>query len=198
MLWHWKQKLLPAEFVVDEQPLEVYRPDEAAVAVMDKPDEVATVEDQPAASVDGAQDLLTQVMRILVDQDNLARKARFLESRQGGGDEFGQFVRGLLPFMDNFSHLLDLARESPPSEELTNWLRGVEALYFRIVSLMETYDLRFINSTGKLVNFDIHDVVEYRRTDQYPHNTVIKELQKGVVFRDRLLREAKVVVACNE
>jgi molecular chaperone GrpE (heat shock protein) len=51
---------------------------------------------------------------------------------------------------------------------------------------------------GKLVNFDIHDVVEYRRTNQYPHNTVIKELQKGVVFRDRLLREAKVVVACNE
>ncbi len=63
-----------------------------------------------------------------------------------GGDEFGRFVRGLLPFMDNFAHLLDMAREKPPSAELTNWLKGVEALYFRIVSLMETYDLRFINS----------------------------------------------------
>ncbi|MCE5229811.1 nucleotide exchange factor GrpE [bacterium] len=192
-MWNWKEKLLPDEFVIDEQPLEVYRPDDTTVAVAEvgeSPDA-----EQPASA---AQDLLTQVMQILVDQDNLARKARFLETRQVGNDEFGRFVRGMLPFMDNFSHLLDLAREHAPSEELTNWLSGVEALYFRIVSLMESYGLRFINSTGKLVNFDIHDVVEYRRTNQYPHNTVIKELQKGVVFRDRLLREAKVVVACNE
>lgn len=197
MLWRWKQKLLPAEFVVDEQPLDVYRPDETAVAAADPPDGAAPAQ-QVAPPVNGSQDVLTQVIQILVEQDNLERKARFLESRQGGSDEFGKFVRGLLPFMDNFAHVLDMAREKPPSEELTNWLRGVEALYFRITSLMETYDLRFINSLGKLVNFDIHDVVEYRRTTQYPHNTVIKELQKGVVFRDRLLREAKVVVACNE
>ncbi len=198
MLWQWKKRLLPSEFVIDEQPLDVYRSDEAAVAVADSPDETVAIDREPVGASGGAQDLLTQVMQTLVDQDNLARKARFLESRQVGGDEFGRFVRGLLPFMDNFAHLLDMAREKPPSAELTNWLKGVEALYFRIVSLMETYDLRFINSTGKLVNFDIHDVVEYRRTNQYPHNTVIKELQKGVVFRDRLLREAKVVVACNE
>lgn len=183
--------------MVDEQPLEVFRPDDVAVALADEPSGAAAAEGYSTPD-GGAQDLLTQVMRILADQDDLARKARFLESRQGGKDEFGLFVRGLLPFMDNFAHLLDMAREKPPSAELTNWLSGVEALYFRIVSLMETYDLRFINSMGKLVNFDIHDVVEYRRTSQYPHNTVIKELQKGVVFRDRLLREAKVVVACNE
>lgn len=188
-MWSWKQRLLPDEFVIDEQPLEVYRPEDAAVAVADPPG------DDPLPS---AQDLLTQVMQILVSQDELARKAKYLETRQGGNDEFGRFVRHMLPFLDNFSHLLDLARQHPPSEEMTNWLKGVEALYFRIVSLMESYDLRFINSAGKLVNLDIHDVVEYRRTSQYPHNTIIKELQKGVVFRDRLLREAKVVVACNE
>jgi molecular chaperone GrpE len=193
VLWEWKEKLLPDEFVIDEQPLDVFRLDEAAVAVAE-PDEAPDADD-PLPS---AQDLLTQVVQILVDQDNLARKARFLETRQVGNDEFGRFVRGMLPFMDNFAHLLDLAREHPPSDEMTNWLSGVEALYFRIVSLMESYGLRFINSMGKVVNFDIHEVVEYRRTNQYPHNTVMKELQKGVVFRDRLLREAKVVVACNE
>lgn len=188
---------MPAEFVVDEQPLQVFRAgDDAAVVV----DEAEPAQGGSSAVPDAAQsqDLLTQVMQILVDQDELARKAKYLETRQGGNDEFGKFVRHLLPFLDNFAHLLDLARQHPPSDEMTNWLRGVEALYFRIVSLMESYDLRFINSAGKLVNLDIHDVVEYRRTDQYPHNTIIKELQKGVVFRDRLLREAKVVVACNE
>lgn len=197
MLWNWKERLMPAEFVIDEQPLEVFRPgDDAAIEVAeDKIEDSAPLEIMSATQ---AQDMLTQVMQILVDQDELARKARYLETRQGGNDEFGRFVRNLLPFLDNFAHLLDLARQHPPSEEMTNWLKGVEALYFRIVSLMESYDLRFINSAGKLVNFDIHDVVEYRRTDQYPHNTIIKELQKGVVFRDRLLREAKVVVACNE
>lgn len=106
-------------------------------------------------------------------------------------------MRQVLPFLDNYAHLLDLAREHPPSEEITNWLRSVEALYFRIVNLLESYGLRFINSIGKVVDLDYHEVIDYRPTLQHPHNTIIKELQKGVVFRGRLLRDAKVVVACN-
>ncbi len=213
--WKWKTRLLPEEFSIDEQPLEVWLPrdlqraperDDARILL--PVDEVfgrdeADGETEAAAGGGGGEpeetpDLLAQLSQVLIEQENLARKAKALESRPGGKDEFGRFVRQLLPFLDNYAHLLDLAREHPPSQELSNWLGNIEALYFRLVSLLESYDLRFINSMGKVVDFDLHDVIEYRRTDRYPHNTIIKELQKGVVFRDRLLREAKVVVACNE
>ena len=203
----WHQRLLPEQFVIDEQPLPVCRPehpspDQPPVPGALLPVEAIFEEGIPPANGSAApaspDDLLTQVMRVLSEQQELAAKASRLEKAGSGSDEFGRFVRNLLPFMDNFAHLLDLARENPPSDELTGWLSSVEALYFRATNLLESYGLRFINSAGKVVNLDIHDVVEYRQTDQYPHNTVIKELQKGVVFRDRLIREAKVVVACND
>jgi molecular chaperone GrpE len=144
------------------------------------------------------QDLLSQMAALLVEQVRLTERARQLETSKAGDDEFGRFIRQALPFLDNFSRLLDMAREYPPSEELNNWLKSVEALYYRIINLLESYGLRFINSIGKVVNLDLHEVVDYRLTDQYPHDTIMKEMQKGVVFRGRLLRDAKVVVACNE
>ena len=135
---------------------------------------------------------------LLIEQVRLTERARQLEMSKAGDDEFGRFVRQALPFLDNFARLLDMAREYPPTEELNNWLKSVEALYYRIINLLESYGLRFINSIGKVVNLDLHEVVDYRTTDQYPHDTIMKEMQKGVVFRGRLLRDAKVVVACNE
>ena len=191
-------KLFPEEFVIDERP----------VAVLPS----ATVNHPlPAVKAGSAlspgdlyfnpgrrQDLLTQLSALLVEQVVLADRARRLEQRAPADDEFGRFVRGALPFLDNFARLLDLAREKPPSGELDAWLRSVEALYFRIVKLLEDYGLRFVNSLGKGVDLDLHEVVEYRKTDAYPHNVVIKEVQKGVVFRGHPIRDARVVVACND
>src|SRR5690606_10980989 len=131
-------------------------------------------EEQAAAACDGhgngekERDLLSQISDMLREQHELALKARRPEQAGGGRDEFRQFVRHLLPFLDNYHHLLEMAREHTPSDELDSWLKSVEALYCRLVNLLEDYGLRFINSVGKVVDLIIHDVVEYRRTDEYP------------------------------
>lgn len=191
-----KRSLFPQEFVIDEKPVPVFTPD---------PAEQQAAEDRsalnPLEELYGGfkgQDLLSQMAFLLLEQVRLAEKARQLENSRAGDDEFGRFVRQILPFLDNFSRLLDMVREHPPSEEVNNWLKSVEALYYRIVNLLESYGLRFINSIGKVVDLNYHEVVDYRTTNQYPHNTIMKEMQKGVVFRGRLIRDAKVVVACNE
>jgi molecular chaperone GrpE len=196
-----KKALFPEEFTIDQQPEPVFVPVEPEAGEAAGGEE----EKRPAseAVLDAlfhsgrAQDLLSQMEALLLEQERLAEKARLLEMKGAGNDEFGKFAKQVLPFMDNFAHLLDMAREHPPSEEINNWLKSIEALYFRMASLLESYDLRFINSFGKVVDLDMHEVIDYRFTDQFPHNTVIKELQKGVVFRGRLIRDAKVVVACN-
>lgn len=190
------RKLFPEEFVIDEKPLAVLH----WVAIKPPPEEAMSMAASTERYFGGSrrQDLLSQLSAMMVEQVMLADRARKLEQRGAGDDEFGRFVRAALPFLDNFARLLDLAREHPPSEEVTSWLASVEGLYFRIVRLLEEYGLRFINSVGKPVDLDYHEVVEYRPSDQYPHDLVVKELQKGVVFRNRLIRDAKVVVACNE
>jgi molecular chaperone GrpE len=191
-----KRTLFPEEFVIDEAPVSVYQPDPAEAQKI-REGSIANPLEEIFGGGKG-QDLLSQMERLLVEQIRLAEKARQLEKNKFNDDEFGSFVRQIMPFLDNFSHLLELAREYPPTEELNNWLKSVEALYYRIVNLLESFGLRFINSMGKVVDLNYHEVVDYRMTNQYPHNTIMKELQKGVVFRGRLLRDAKVVVAHNE
>ncbi|HPK04006.1 MAG TPA: nucleotide exchange factor GrpE [Candidatus Sumerlaeota bacterium] len=174
---------------------------EAAQPLADSDVEEEVEEEQPEGQHQppSQRDLLTQMTELLAEQARLELKTRQLEMNAGAGDdEFGRFVRQLLPFVDNYSHLLDMAREQSHDPELDAWLRNIEALYFRIIRLLEDFGLRFISSVGKQVDLDYQEVVEYRRTDEYPHNTVIRELQKGAVFRGKLLRDAKVVVACNE
>jgi len=190
-----KEALFPEEFVIDEGPVEVYVPEERA------PEAEGAAEG--GVSFDlifgraKGQDLLAQMTDLMLEQVRLVEKARQLELTKETDDEFARFVRQALPFLDNFAHLLDMARENPPSAEVNTWLRGVEALYYRIVKLFDDYGLRFINSIGKVVDLDYHEVVDYRPSSQFSHNTIIKEMQKGVVFRGRLFRDAKVVVACN-
>lgn len=195
-----KKSWFPEEFTIDQQPEPVYMREEHPAG---EPSESENSEDAPRLSLEQifqgrmGQDLLSQMTALLLEQVRLMERARQLELKGAGNDEFGRFVKQVLPFLDNFAHMLDMARERPPSEEVNAWLKSVEALYFRIVNLLESYDLRFINSLGKVVNLDIHEVIDYRFSDQFPHNTVMKEVQKGVVFRGHLIRDAKVVVACN-
>ena len=184
----------PEEFVVDERPVSIF---------IDAPRETGDSSAPGSAMADlmgrvTTHDLLTQVSDLLQEQVRLAEKARVLAQTNSGDGDFVRFVRSVLPFMDNFAHMLDLARENPPSPEMDNWLKSVESLYFRMVKILETYEVRFINSIGQRVNLDIHEVIEYRPSSVHPHDTVMKEVAKGVVYKDRLIRDAKVVVAYNQ
>ncbi len=183
----------PEEFVVDERTVSVFT---AAPEIAETRPETGTINDLMGRAA--TNDLLTQVSALLQEQVRLAEKAHVLAQSKSGDGDFIRFVRSILPFMDNFAHMLDLARENPPSPEMDNWLKSVESLYFRMVKILESNDVRFINSIGQRVNLDIHEVIEYRPSSVHPHDTVMKEVAKGVVYKDRLIRDAKVVVACNQ
>jgi molecular chaperone GrpE len=202
MLWgllKLRDFFLPQEFLIDETRLHVWsveRPSDHQSAEPDGGDGPG----QPAPDRGKAaarSDLVTQMSGLLTEQVRLEQKARQLQ-KAGGDDEFGKFVRQMMPFLDNFDRALDLAREHPPSEELNNWLKTVEGLHFRMIKILEDYGLVVINSVGKAVDLNYQEVVEYRAAGEYRPNTVIRELKKAVVFRGRLLRDAKVIVARGE
>jgi molecular chaperone GrpE len=190
-----KKTLFPETFVIDETPEPIFR-EEAKPVREGEAGGAAENEAAPAPPWErGGDDLLSEFSRMLLEQVRLEQKAKILEAGKGGDDEFAKFVKQALPFLDNFWRILEMARERPPTEEMKNWLASVESLYFRLVKLLDGFGLVFMNSLGNEVNLDYHEVVEYRPSREHADNQVIKELEKGVVFRGRLLREAKVVVA---
>lgn len=183
-----EQMLNIDEFVIDEHLMPITLKDSYLTAQKSS-------SGTQSSSLPEMPDLLGQIGSLLIEQVKLQEQAKYLQASKGD-DEFGRFVRQLIPFIDSFGRMIELAREHESAEDLEGWIKSLESLYFRLATLLEDYGFRFINSVGKIVNLDYHEVVDYRVTRDYPDQTVIKELQKGIVFRDRLLREAKVIVAC--
>ncbi|MGI8908347.1 MAG: nucleotide exchange factor GrpE [Candidatus Sumerlaeaceae bacterium] len=167
--------LLADEFVIDEQPLPVFL----------SPDE-------------DSSDLVQLTTKILMENEQLQNLNRELQQRSASPADLEKLIRGLLPTLDSFDRVLHLARSYPQSEAIDNWLKSVESIYFRLLSLLETYGLYQLKSVGSKVDLNLHEVVEYRPSDDHENETVISERQKGYVFRGKLLRDAKVVVAYNE
>ncbi len=146
------------------------------------------------------KDVLSIMGDLVKEKESLEQLAYTLQYRQDEitTEEMERLMKSLLPFLDGLEHVLKVAREHPPSEEITNWLKTLESLYFRATNILEKHGLQPIEAVGKKVDLDYHEVVEYIPSKESPHNTVIAERQKGYIFKDKVLRDAKVVVSYQE
>lgn len=175
------------EFLIREQPLPI-REDLHRMSTVS----FAAIEETSLANLD-----VLNVFRLMVQREMAAiERAQALEARPTGDTRsMEKFLKQLLPLLDGFDRILEVARSAPPSEEVTNWLQSIEGLYFRTLKILERQGLTPLKTIGSVVNLDIHEVVEYRLSPDHPADTVISERQKGYIFNGRLLREAQVVVA---
>ncbi len=160
--------------------------------------EPAKVSDEmPGTRGTEQEDLITLISKVMVENERLQDIRTELESKVESPEEMENFMKKMLPILDGFERILDLAHEYPPSKELDNWFKSMETVYFRFLTLLEKYGLKALDTIGKPVNLNCHDVVEYRATLNYQPDIVISERQKGYYFNNKLIRDAKVVVAYN-
>jgi molecular chaperone GrpE len=171
--------------------------EDISFAIEERP--VAVAERIPRATDQAAgTDLLEQLSVLLAENERLTATTRILEQAKDESDEMENLVRRLLPVLDGFERILTTGREFPDDHLITNWLRSVEGLYFRLKSLLEKSGLFGMEVVGQPVNLDLQEVVEYRHSPDHKPDTVIAVRQRGYVFRSRLIREAQVVVASHE
>jgi molecular chaperone GrpE len=109
-------------------------------------------------------------------------------------DPIEGLMTDLFPILDSMERILDLARTFEDNEILKNWIKNVEAVYRKLRSVLIRQGLREIETTGTKVDYNLHEVVEYQETTDIAENTIIGVKQKGYYFRNKVLRDAKVVV----
>lgn len=152
----------------------------------------------PALGPAETPDLVSSLGQLLVANARLDEEIEKLKTGGPKDDEFGRFARQAVHFVDALDRILRLGRAHAESEEVAVWLKSVEAAYERLQRLLEKHDFQILDSVGQEVDLAHHDVMEYRKTTDAPHHTIIDDLQKGIRFRGKMIRDARVVVACNE
>lgn len=115
-------------------------------------------------------------------------------------EDKADFFRRILPILDGFDELIRHAnlRIDEGDEHLANWLKTLDALHRRLLSALEKEGLVAIESLGMPLDLSIHEVVKTRPEPSVPNNTVVEEMVRGYRYGQRVLRDAKVVVARNE
>ena len=98
-------------------------------------------------------------------------------------------VKEMLPILDDFERALKV--EAPSSD----YAKGVEMIYGRMLEAMKKLGLEPIDTAGKTFDPHLHQAIERVETKEAEDNTILGEFQRGYFFKGKLLRPAMVRVA---
>jgi len=143
------------------------------------------------------KDLEDKVTRALAEMENQRRR---YEKEKEDAFEYGgfAFARENLNLIDN----LERAKQSlendetlKNSEALKKTLEHLEIINKDLISIFKKNNIEPIDSVNKKLDPNIHQAMMEIENDQKEPGTIIQEIQKGFMMKDRLLRPALVAVA---
>jgi molecular chaperone GrpE len=132
--------------------------------------------------------LTDQLLRKQADFEN-ARKRLAREKEEFQKFSLSQAIQALLPILDGF----ELALKNEATGE--DYRRGIEIIYLQLLGTLQRMGLESIESVGKPFDPNLHEAIAAIETDAYPDQHVVDEMQRGYMFKQRLLRPARVRVA---
>ncbi|NPA90865.1 MAG: nucleotide exchange factor GrpE [Chloroflexi bacterium] len=128
-------------------------------------------------------------LRTAAEMENMRKRVekRFAEEAE---QEKLRFLRNILPVID---HLEMVLKHSESDPEVLR--QGVEMTLQEFLRTLEREGVKRIQSVGQPFDPFIHEAVEVVETDAVPPGTVVEELQAGYMYKDKLIRPARVRVA---
>jgi len=133
--------------------------------------------------------LRERLARLQADFEN-ARKRSLKETQDFREYAVFDTAKDLLPIIDN----LERALQVQPSDS-ADLQTGVELTHRQLLDVLSKIGVRPIHALGERFDPKIHHAVATADTDLVEDQTIVGELQRGYMFKDRLLRPAMVTVA---
>lgn len=130
-------------------------------------------------------------VRLYADFENYKKfTARNREEQLKYANE--NLVKDLLTVIDH----LELALQHSSNNEASSQLaEGVELTLKELKSVLEKYGLSDIEALGKPFDPVVHHAMAQVESSTADENTVVEEMRKGYMFKDRVVRAALVSVA---
>ncbi len=72
---------------------------------------------------------------------------------------------------------------------------GIQLVYNKLIKTLDEQGVKKIESIGKPFSVEFHEALMQRADDSVPPHTVIDELETGYIYKDRVIRHAKVIVS---
>ena len=103
------------------------------------------------------------------------------------------FFKKLVPILDNLKRAIHSAQSSADYDSLK---QGIEMIHSQLLGTLKESGVETIPTVGRKFNPQTDEVfMTEETTDPEKDNTVVEELEQGYLFKDKLLKPAKVKVA---
>ncbi len=155
--------------------------------------EEESLEEQFRAAEARAKENYDRLLRVTAEFENYQKR---MEREMNDFRKFANesLIKDILPIVDNLERALEIPYEN--NESAFNGMReGVQMTLNGLQESLERFGVVSIDSLDKPFDPNFHQAVMQEESEGHPDNTVSKELQKGYVMRERLLRPAMVVVS---
>ena len=142
------------------------------------------------------ESLKDQRLRALAEAENIRRRAE-KEKAEASQYAITKFARDLVGIADNFSRALAAcppALRDAADPQVKAVLDGVEATDRELISTLERYGVRQVDTSGKF-DPNLHQAIAEVPGNGKPAGAIVDVVQTGFMIGERLLRPAMVTVA---
>lgn len=136
-------------------------------------------------------ELNDRIMRQMAEFDNF-RKRTEKEKQQMYGIGASEVIEKLLPVVDNFERGFAAMTEE---EKATAFAQGIEMVYKQLMAAFSDMGVTVIDAVGCEFNPDFHNAVMQAPSEEYESGIITQELQKGYMYKDKVIRHSMVMVA---
>jgi molecular chaperone GrpE len=134
-------------------------------------------------------------------KDKLLRKAAEFENykRRTENDQINlikysaeSFIIKLLPVVDDFERSIAHMDSATDVESIK---KGILLIYDKLIKLLNDQGVKKIEAVGKPFDVEFHEALMQRKADDVEPHTVIDEIEKGYIYKDKVIRHSKVIVS---
>jgi len=137
-----------------------------------------------------ANKYLDHLKRLKAEYENYKKRA-IKERQQIVLWSVEDFVKELLPVLDNLERAIDSSRSS---QDFSSLVEGIQLVESQFKSVLKKQGLKEIKAKGMQFDPYLHEAIMRIESKDYPDNLVVEELQKGYKFKDKVLRPSMVKV----
>ena len=143
------------------------------------------------------KELEDKIVRTFAEMENQRR--RFEKEKEDafeyGGYSFAKEALNLIDNLDRSKHVLESDDILKETEALKKTLEHLDIIKKDLISIFEKNNIKPIDSLNKKLDPNFHQAMMEIEDDTKEPGTIIQEIQKGFMMKDRLLRPALVGVS---
>lgn len=170
---------------------------------MEKQEDIKDVKDNKKNKKEKQNEEVISLMEEVASlkEKNLRTQAELVNFKRRKEDEVSSMFKyasedvfiNLLPVIDNFERAIKLD-DNDLTDEISKFLSGFKMIYGNFIDILNKNEVKEIDAGGKEFDPNFHQAVLTEKDENKPAGVVLEVLQKGYLYKDKVIRPAMVKV----